>query len=261
MTAVATRSVVGSMAEKFGMEPGPFEATVRASCNAEKLTREQFAAFLLVAREHNLNPITREIFAFPGKSGVVPVVSIDGWLRIINSHPQMDGLVLTDLREGGKLIGVQARIHRKDRQHPIEVTEYLDECARETDVWRKWPARMLRHKATIQCARYAFGFAGIYDQDEAERIDEVQVVTPQIEHKSAYQSRKDGDWQRLTKALCAMDTLEDIETFKVVNADAINAMPKNWQAELETLAETRAEEIAARDAADRAAERTMNAHV
>ena len=27
-------------------------------------------------------------------------------------------------------------------------------------------------KAMIQCARLAFGFAGIYDQDEAERIAE-----------------------------------------------------------------------------------------
>jgi hypothetical protein len=35
---------------------------------------------------------------------------------------------------------------------------------------------MLRHKAMIQCARLAFGFVGIYDQDEAERI--VVDVTP-----------------------------------------------------------------------------------
>lgn len=31
---------------------------------------------------------------------------------------------------------------------------------------------MLRHKAMIQGARLAFGFVGIYDQDEAERIVE-----------------------------------------------------------------------------------------
>ena len=29
---------------------------------------------------------------------------------------------------------------------------------------------MLRHKALIQCARYAFGLSGIVDPDEAERI-------------------------------------------------------------------------------------------
>jgi hypothetical protein len=36
---------------------------------------------------------------------------------------------------------------------------------------------MLRHKAMIQCARLAFGFAGIFDQDEAERIVE-RDITP-----------------------------------------------------------------------------------
>jgi hypothetical protein len=34
---------------------------------------------------------------------------------------------------------------------------------------------MLRHKAMIQCARLAFGFGGIYDQDEAERIAEIEI--------------------------------------------------------------------------------------
>jgi hypothetical protein len=34
---------------------------------------------------------------------------------------------------------------------------------------------MLRHKAMIQCARMAFGFGGIFDQDEAERIVEADA--------------------------------------------------------------------------------------
>ena len=46
----------------------------------------------------------------------------------------------------------------------------MNECRRNTDPWKQWPSRMLRHKATIQAARYAFGFSGIVDQDEAERI-------------------------------------------------------------------------------------------
>ena len=47
---------------------------------------------------------------------------------------------------------------------------------------------MLRHKAMIQAARLAFGFTGIYDQDEAERIVEIDVPpksqSNQIENKS-----------------------------------------------------------------------------
>jgi hypothetical protein len=61
-------------------------------------------------------------------------------------------------------------VHRKDRSHPIEVTEYLAECRQGTEPWKKWPARMLRHKAAIQAIRYAFGFSGIVDPDEADRM-------------------------------------------------------------------------------------------
>jgi hypothetical protein len=37
---------------------------------------------------------------------------------------------------------------------------------------------MLRHKAMIQCARVAFGFVGVFDPDEAERIVEVEPTAP-----------------------------------------------------------------------------------
>jgi hypothetical protein len=53
----------------------------------------------------------------------------------------------------------------------------MQECAIPSkDPWKRWPARMLRHKALIQCARIAFSLAGIYDPDEAERIAESEEV-------------------------------------------------------------------------------------
>lgn len=167
-----SRSVIAAMSERFGMEPAAFEATLRATVVPKETTREQFAAFLLVAKEHGLNPLTKEIYAFPTKGGgVQPIVSIDGWMNLMNSHPQMNGLEFDDkLDEQGKIVAVTARVWRKDRDKPVEVTEYLAECKRNTEPWTKWPARMLRHKAAIQAARYAFGFAGIIDPDEAERF-------------------------------------------------------------------------------------------
>ncbi len=38
--------------------------------------------------------------------------------------------------------------------------------------------RMLRHKALIQAARYAFGFSGVMDEDEADRIAAMKDITP-----------------------------------------------------------------------------------
>jgi len=171
------RSITLDMAHRFGMEAKPFEATLRATVVPSNCSQEEFAAFLLVAKQYNLNPITKEIFAFPKRGGgIQPIVSVDGWANLINSHPQCDGWDFEDEKdENGNLISITCRMYRKDRSHPMEATEYMAECARDTDTWKKWPRRMLRHKALIQAARYAFGFAGIVDPDEAERF----TVAPQ----------------------------------------------------------------------------------
>jgi phage recombination protein Bet len=172
------KSILVAMAARYEMEPGAFEATLRATCGLANATREEFAAFLLVAHEYRLNPVTREIYAFPKKGGgIQPIVSIDGWMKLANAHEQMDGLTFVDrLDESGQLVAITAQVHRRDRAHPIEVTEYLAECRQGTQPWEKWPARMLRHKAAIQAIRYAFGFGGIADPDEAERMAPVPAT-------------------------------------------------------------------------------------
>jgi phage recombination protein Bet len=176
-----SKSVIADMADKFGMEPVRFEQTLRATVFPKEGTPEQFASFLLVAKQYDLNPFTREIYAFLDrrKGGIVPIVSVDGWLKLINSHPQYDGMKLEDVHDEktGQLVAVICTMHRKDRAHPTVMPEYLAECYRDTDAWKTMAHRMLRHKATIQAARYAFGFAGIFEQDEAERI-EVAPIPP-----------------------------------------------------------------------------------
>lgn len=159
------------MAERFHVDPKQFVTTVKATCfNGQQVSDEQFMQFLMVANEYKLNPFTKEIYAFPARGGVQPIVSIDGWLNIINSKPEFDGMEFEDHLTDGNLVAVTCRMYRKDRKHPTEVTEYMSECKRNSDTWKNWPARMLRHKATIQAARYAFGFSGIYEPDEIERM-------------------------------------------------------------------------------------------
>jgi phage recombination protein Bet len=168
------RSVTIDMAHRFGMEAAPFEQVLRATVVPHETTREQFAAFLLVAKRYNLDPITREIYAFPSRAGgIQPIVGVDGWIRIINDNPQMDGIQFDDhLGNDGEITAITCRISRKDRARPIEVTEYLNECRRPNEAWQRWPARMLRHKALIQCARVAFGLSGIVEPDEFERFND-----------------------------------------------------------------------------------------
>lgn len=172
------RSLLAEMATRYGMEPAQFAATLKATVVPQNTTNEEFAAFLVVAREYNLNPLTKEIYAFPKRGGgIQPIVPIDGWTNIINSNPALDGIDFEDHHDDqGKLTAITCRLWRKDRAKPIMVTEYMSECVRATDTWKQYPHRMLRHKALIQCARYAFGLAGIVDPDEADRM--MLHVTP-----------------------------------------------------------------------------------
>ena len=148
---------------------------MKAKDHGQQVTNEELVTFLAVCNEYSLNPLTKEIYAFNNRGAIQPIVSIDGWLKIINGHPQFDGMEFVDNQDGGALISVTCKIYRKDRTRPTEVTEYMAECkdtSGKSEPWKRWPARMLRHKATIQAARYAFGLSGFVDPDEAERIKE-----------------------------------------------------------------------------------------
>lgn len=163
-------SQVKTLCGDLGMQGEPQELMTVLKNTAFKgsVTDAQMAALLVVANQYSLNPWTKEIYAFPDKqNGIVPVVGVDGWSRIINENPQLDGIDFEQDDEKCTCI-----IYRKDRKHPVKVTEWMSECRRNMGPWNTHPKRMLRHKALIQCARLAFGFSGIYDQDEAERIVE-----------------------------------------------------------------------------------------
>lgn len=208
---------------------------LKATAFKGQVSDAQMSALLIVASQYGLNPWTKEIYAFPDKNnGIVPVVGVDGWSRIINSHPQFDGMDFSD--DGDS---IECAIYRKDRNHPIKVREYMAECKRQAGPWLSHPRRMLRHKALIQCARLAFGYVGIYDQDEAERIvnapvrpgkvnpadlvnaaqADKQLASPELIAKIEAEADRGYDafataWKALTAAERSAFTPEQIQSFK-----------------------------------------------
>jgi phage recombination protein Bet len=180
-TALAT--LTSKLASRLEMGNGAeLIETLKATAFKGQVTDAQMTALMVVANQYGLNPWTREIYAFPDKNnGIVPVVGVDGWARIINDHPQFDGVEFEQNDESCTCV-----IYRKDRTRPVKVTEWKSECVRDGfGPWKSHPKRMLRHKALIQCARLAFGYGGIYDQDEAERIVEIDGATGEIFNKKS----------------------------------------------------------------------------
>lgn len=170
----ALQTLTHKLAERFemGSSENLPQTLMATAFRGQNVSPEQMTALLVVANQHGLNPWTNEIYAFPNNGGIVPIVGVDGWSRIMNEHPQFDGIEFAF----GEDNSCTCTIYRKDRTRPTVVTEYLSECQRNTQPWKSHPKRMLRHKAMIQGARLAFGFTGIYDPDEGERIVENQRV-------------------------------------------------------------------------------------
>ena len=200
-----------NLSAKFGMgEEANVLETLKATAFKGQVNDAQMTALLIVANQYGLNPWTKEIYAFPDKNnGIVPAVGVDGWSRIMKDHPDFDGMDFEPDEES-----CTCRIYRKGRSHPIQVTEYMSECKRGAGPWLSHPKRMLRHKAMIQCARLAFGFGGIYDPDEAERIAEVNMGKAQVIDASLPVISQ----ERLDQLFAAVESVTSLEELREVYA-------------------------------------------
>ena len=115
----AKPKLITKLAERFEVAPEKLLDTLKDTAfkqpkDGAPITNEQMMALLVVANEYQLNPFTKQIYAFPDKhNGIVPVVGVDGWSAIINSHPEHDGLKFEETEDSCTCI-----IYRKDRSMP-----------------------------------------------------------------------------------------------------------------------------------------------
>ena len=141
-------------------------------------TQADLDRLLMLAERLALDPLNNEIYAtevMPAsgkKARIVYVVGVDGWSKIINSHPQFDGMKFFESEPGDDELPlyIECTIYRKDRKVATSIREYMYEAHTSQGAWLTHPRRMLRHKAMVQCARACFGLGGVYEPDEAERV-------------------------------------------------------------------------------------------
>lgn len=175
-----TQGLIARLAGRFGVEPNRLlkclTTQVFKQADGRQPSNEELMVLLLVCENFGLNPFNREIFAFRGKGGeIVPVVSLDGWAKIVRSQKDFNGVTFAFSNNTVKVPGcaqelpefVECAMRLKGVDEPIVIQEFMVECFNDkSPVWRKWPRRMLRTRAFIQCARLAFSLTGLYDEGE-----------------------------------------------------------------------------------------------
>ncbi|MGB0817582.1 MAG: RecT family recombinase [Candidatus Puniceispirillaceae bacterium] len=211
------KSLVASLADKYEMKREAFLDTVKKTVMpSANVSNEHLAAFLMVAKEVDLNPLTDQIHAFPHKGGVKAMIGVDGFIAIANRHPAFDGMEVNLNRDGeGQVISATCKIHRKDRSHPTIIEEDLEECKRNTEPWKQFPKRMLRHKAIMQGVRVAFGGSNLIDEDEARDMGydpdkrQMKDITEEAE-------QKESDLQKRLESAAETQTDEEVEVIEKV---------------------------------------------
>ncbi len=119
---------------------------------------------LRLANKYQLDPLSDEIALLQNQDQTYqPFITIDGWSKLINSHPQYAGM---SLRDSTELIDnipswMECTIYRNDRILPIIIKEYLEEVRTDNPSWQQMPRRMLRHRVIQQCARLAFNVSNV----------------------------------------------------------------------------------------------------
>ena len=177
--APAKPGALNVMAGRLSVEPAKLLDTLKATV-FKGATNEELLALVTVANEYGLNPFLKELYAFPAKGGgICPIVSVDGWNKMLIRQPDFDGIEFDMVeKEDGKPHSCTATIYIKGRSKPMRVTEYFEECQRNTEPWKNMPRRMLRNRTLCQASRMAFGFSGVYNEDEAATITVDATVMP-----------------------------------------------------------------------------------
>ena len=138
------------------------------------ITQMNAITLCLAITQYGLNPFLGEIILIsqkemsqleaPQASQQLPkiaFITVVGWNKIINAHPQFCGIQFIESVELGNGFPswIECVIMRRDRELPITVREYLIEVTTEESNWQTTSIRMLRYKAMAQCARLAFGIS------------------------------------------------------------------------------------------------------
>lgn len=250
------------LARRYGMDSARLTLALRSTVlpkvkdpNTKELrepTVGEVLGFVVTANAYKLNPFLKEIYAFPDKKGgMTPIVGVDGWLRLMHRNPLFNGIefsfgprverdIQVDQWENGRKTTVEktiegpewctARVHVKGKDFPFEVTEFFSECYRPTEPWNTMPYRMMRNKVTVQGGRVAFGFGGIYDEDEARDqaprdVDFENVQMPDLGPVDAPPESLGDVTKKLTKTKRSRPEPEPDETEDVAAAEEASHEP------------------------------------
>lgn len=189
----APQAAINNLCQTLGLDPEEVQLWLDQHIGVPLYPQVQL---LRLANKYRLDPLSDEITLLQNQDQTYqPFITIDGWSKLMNDHPQYVGMSLRDSTEliDGIPAWMECTIYRNDRILPIVIKEYYEEVKTDHPSWQQMPRRMLRHRAIQQCARLAMGIV-TSDQkiltDKTKISDQPKNIKIQINSRSKFLKEK-----------------------------------------------------------------------
>ena len=168
---------------------------------------------LRTAKQYQLDPLQEEVLLTQYQDSWQISISVDGWIKLIHRHPTFAGVSFAQSpdNEEGLPLWMECTIYRSDQAIATTVREYLSEVINDSEIWKKMPRRMLRHRVLQQCARLAMGIA-------VKSVDEKDLVN--LRGEMTAPDKVIAHANRGEKLASQSDCLKDMLKNETVNASS-----------------------------------------
>ena len=231
-------SPIDQLSSEFGLSKEMFLAKLKqiSFSNVPLVDDADLVLFCSLAHKHKINPFTEMYAQVDGHGNIVPTLKIDGWFRIVNDHPEFDGVEFVYSEETYMCTGliepinawIATAFYRKDRQRPIVAREYfVENYALGNMSWMSHSRRRLRHASYVQAARMAFGISGVFTEEEATNI---LLSSNGVRNVSNDLSQQDNSKNKSTSVAAAQNDghKKHEETYSVLkDDDGISELPES----------------------------------
>jgi hypothetical protein len=176
------QSIAATAASFLGVPPAKVCALLRniwkpSKGQPELTDSEMFAGLSMIAR-FGLDPVAKEIYVTRGSKGLMTIIGIDGFVKILNRTEGYDGFEweMHFSQDGKTLEWVETRIYSTKLSRPICYRAFANEYMRIAGVVAKdLPSHMLRLFSLRHAVRLFTPLGGsVVTEDEARWMDAYQ---------------------------------------------------------------------------------------
>jgi phage recombination protein Bet len=215
-------------------------------------TDMELAFFLNVAKVYELNPFTKEIWAYKDSKGnLIVFAGRDGFLAKAQRDPRWNGIASEIVREGEKfelnvaqgiishikdvtsksrILGAYAICRPKNVEIPTIEWADFETYDKKYNVWKVDPAAMIKKVAEVHALKKAYGISGLQAEEDYQVNNDIAIT---IDHETKPELKTIGYVDQLIRKSTLDDDAKEVMYDKISDPEITNMELENITREVQ----------------------------